>query len=147
MYNEDNEAIGVDDLKTDGDTRKRSLTNVVGAEVDNGGKYKVHEKVYQLPNQPGSAKQLHALPMIWQGTDFHQPPDTATLKITARLVWSHNMIKMGGRTFPATHYYIVWEFPLCGQEGKTMYSPKRKEKARDEDDIAASLNRFLNFRS
>ena len=37
MYNEDNEAIGVDDLKTDGDTRKRSLTNVVGTKVDMGG--------------------------------------------------------------------------------------------------------------
>ena len=94
-YNKDNEAIGVEDLTTDGDTRKRSLTNVVGAEVNNGGKYKVHEKVYQLPNDPGSGKQLHVLPIIWQVTDFHQPPDTDTLKLTAWLVWSHNMIKIG----------------------------------------------------
>ena len=81
-YNAGNEAIGLKDQSTDGDICNRSLVNVVGAKVDTvvgtkvnkEGKYKFYKKVYQLPNYPGSRKQVCALPMVWQGTNFHQPP-------------------------------------------------------------------------
>ena len=44
-YNKGNEAIEVEDLATDGDTRNRSLVNVVGAKVDKEGKYTVYESL------------------------------------------------------------------------------------------------------
>lgn len=143
-YNAGNVAVKNTDQATDADTRKRALVNVVGAEINTEGEHKIYEKIYQLPNDPGSGKQTHAAAMVWQGTDYHQVPESETLKLTARLVWAHSKFTMKARVFPTTRYYAVWEIPIAGQEGNTMYSPVRKEETSDEDDIMKTMAKFLS---